>query len=380
MPYEIVRLTVNDYEELLDFIDLVFHIDFRKTLPILYKPTDESMSCQYAVKEGGRIRAAVGSFPMTWHVGGVALKVAGIGNVAVHPYHRSKGYMVTLMNAAIADMGSEGVDLSYLGGQRQRYQYFGYELCGPAYSVHMSGHSIKHLIPSSYEPRYEFVEMEKVDAAIVDSAYAVYQGQPARIERSRSTFVEGLRSFNSRPLAIVHDSGEVAGYLTLNGTSVGEIALRHEADLDDVLSSLIARRSLRELTVAVAPHETQKLHQVIPIADSFSAANSGNYRVFNFAAVVRAFLTLKAQECPLASGHAVIETELFGRHAVSVAPEEVSVTETDQMPDVVLSGMQVYQALFGIAPLQAYFGGSAKAQLLLSWFPLPLNLPLPDHV
>ena len=47
---ELVRLKANDYEEAMDFLDIVFskaHCphDFGSMLPIIYRPTDEHMNC-----------------------------------------------------------------------------------------------------------------------------------------------------------------------------------------------------------------------------------------------------------------------------------------------------------------------------------------------
>ena len=44
-----------------------------------------------------------------------------IGNVAVGKAYRSMGYMIELMEMSVEDMRKNGVDVAYLGGQRQRY-------------------------------------------------------------------------------------------------------------------------------------------------------------------------------------------------------------------------------------------------------------------
>jgi len=380
MAYDIVRLEAGDYEELVDFINMVFKIDFKVIMPRLYRPTDLSMSWQYAVKENGKIRAAVGSIPMTYHIGDTALKVAGIGNVAVHGYHRSKGYMVELMNAAVDAMVAEGVDFSFLTGQRQRYQHFGYEICGTEYSVNFDSHNVKHIMPADFAPAYTFEDLGKQTSETIDAAFEIHKGLPLRVERLREEFAEALGTYAANPLIIFDKDRNVAGYLTLNRTSVSEIALRDESALQTVLFSLIKERQLRELSLTVASHEIEKLARTIPICDGYSMNNAGNYRVFTFAKTVQAFLQFKVSYAPLLDGELIISSDLLGTYAISVSGGKAAVTETDKAPDISLTGMDIYPFLFGTASANIFTAGSRHPELAISWFPLPLSFPAPDHV
>lgn len=123
------------YDDYMDFINYVFGFngneqDFKKLLPKLYNPECDPCYNNYVVTENGKLKAAIGAFDSEVAVGGEVLKCRGIGNVAVHPYSRSKGYMIDCMNMALSDMVKDGVDYSILGGQRQRYNYFGFDYIG----------------------------------------------------------------------------------------------------------------------------------------------------------------------------------------------------------------------------------------------------------
>lgn len=125
---EVIRLKAQDYDDAIAFLNLVFGkehrvSDFAKMLPIIYRPTDEHMNCNFAVRENGEIRGIVGLFPAEMKVGGTILKLGGIGSVSSHPQDRGKGWMKLLMGQAIAEMANTEVDISWLGGFRQRYQY-----------------------------------------------------------------------------------------------------------------------------------------------------------------------------------------------------------------------------------------------------------------
>jgi len=82
---QIQRLSVNDFEESMDFLNLVFSqtygpMDFEKMLPRLYKPTDEHMKHNLVVRDNGKIRALVGLYPSELVAGDSAMPavLAGI--------------------------------------------------------------------------------------------------------------------------------------------------------------------------------------------------------------------------------------------------------------------------------------------------------------
>ena len=86
------------HEELIDFLNYVFGMNgadsgFYRLLPKLYKPENRPEDYNYVVLEDGKLRAAVGAYPIELEVAGHVLRGAGIGSVAVHPFHRRKGYM-----------------------------------------------------------------------------------------------------------------------------------------------------------------------------------------------------------------------------------------------------------------------------------------------
>ena len=64
--------------------------------------------------------------PLSLLVAGKPLRAAGIGTVSVHPYARGEGHMKKLMHMTLEECRENGADLAMLGGQRQRYEYFGF--------------------------------------------------------------------------------------------------------------------------------------------------------------------------------------------------------------------------------------------------------------
>jgi len=380
MPFDIVKLTSDDREELVDFIDLVFGLDFKLILPRLYQPGDECMSWQYAVKEQGRIRAAVGSFPMTYKVGEHKLEVIGIGNVAVHRDHRSKGYMKVLMNAALESMSTKAIDISWLGGQRQRYQYFGYETCGTSHNFSLKQESLKHTIPANYVPHFSFEPLAGQTTEIVDRAFDIFNSQPVHIERHREDFLTTLQTFQSVPHAIYDENRTMVGYLTARQGKIQELVLTNDAIFTDVLYSFSITQNTKDFGLTLYPHETDKLAQASRICDYQRTESAGNFRVFNFANTVLALLKLKSNYLPLPDGDLVIGSDLFGGHEINISRGEISVTKTEKASDIYVKGFDIYQVLFGNLPISGFIQDGPKNKLILAWFPLQLSFPSQDHV
>ena len=75
----------------------------------------------------GKSGGVIAQMPIGLSVLDETLKCGMIGSVSVHPYARGEGHMKRLMAMAAEDARERQYDLMILGGQRQRYNYFGFE-------------------------------------------------------------------------------------------------------------------------------------------------------------------------------------------------------------------------------------------------------------
>ena len=69
------------HEELIDFLNYVFGMNgadsgFYRLLPKLYKPENRPEDYNYVVLEGGKLRAAVGAYPIELEVAGHVLRLS----------------------------------------------------------------------------------------------------------------------------------------------------------------------------------------------------------------------------------------------------------------------------------------------------------------
>ena len=148
------RALPHEEADILDFINYVFSQahrphNFKTLLPKVYAH-DGFHRYHYVAVQDGKIRATVAVMPAFMPVGNNdMLKIGYVGSVSVHPYARGEGHMKKLMHMMLEDAEKEGYDLLALGGQRQRYQYFGFERGGAKLCFTVNQSNIRHALPNT---------------------------------------------------------------------------------------------------------------------------------------------------------------------------------------------------------------------------------------
>ena len=93
------RATDFSYDAVMELLNLSFNFTepeslFQGLLPKCYREEYRPQDSNYVVvDENGVMAAAVGAYDHEISVSSHVLRCRGIGNVAVHPEHRNKGYM-----------------------------------------------------------------------------------------------------------------------------------------------------------------------------------------------------------------------------------------------------------------------------------------------
>ena len=99
MKREIIDASSEDFNELMKFLNRCFPFDvMEKDYCHIYRPDDDRyMAMNKIIKDGNKIIANIGIFPLNVVVQNVELKVAGIGGIAVNPEYRGKNLMKDLL-------------------------------------------------------------------------------------------------------------------------------------------------------------------------------------------------------------------------------------------------------------------------------------------
>ena len=377
------------HDEYLDFINYVFGFngreqDFPKLLPKLYAREDNPAANSYVVVENGRMKAAVGAFDHAMTVCGRELRCRSIGNVAAHPYDKSRGFMKRLMNMAVEDMICDGIAMSTLGGRRQRYNYFSYEKSGTTYRFSVVPDNMRHTYGADRDAHHRFdVRVVKADdAASLDAIAALSARQQYVPIRSRERLYDILRSWKMVPVAL-WEGDRFAGYAVLRDNSVTEWLMVEESasEIADAAICLFDWKGASNLTFKLPAFATAYIEVLYPLAEGYSLEINESYSILNFAAVADAFLALKATYTELSDGkltlliHGRAGDERItlsvqdGKTAVTAASEEDAV-------DAELGHLEAINLLFSsFCPARDRLPAHARV-----WLPLPIWMYAADEV
>lgn len=376
------RGTHEQFDDYVDFINYVFGFngndsDFIKLLPKLYRPELAPAYHSFNAIEDGKFKAAIGAFPCEQTVCGMTLRCVGIGNVAVHPRARSRGYMRRLMEMAIDDMVAHGVDFSALGGRRQRYNYFSYDRAGTQISFTVNADNIRHTFGREPAP-FTAAPVSADDAASLDAIAALSAAQPYAPIRDRAELYNILISWQARPFA-VRDGERFVGYAVVRGDSVTEILAADGADFIGMIRAIYAAVGRSSISVKLPVWQTAYIRALEPIGESATVSCPEMFSVLCYRRVIEAFLRLKATYAPLPDGE--FTALIHGRGGdeqlrIAVHNGEITVEATDSAPDLELGHLEA---------MNFFFSPTCTARLtapihVQMWLPLPIWLYNADAV
>lgn len=363
-------------EAYIAFANMVFTnngdvTDFETLVPKVYGANVDSSDMHYlAVDDEKGIRGLLAVMPNELYIGGETLKIGYIGSVSVHPEARGEGHMKVLMNMAIEDMKNGGVDISLLGGHRQRYEYFDFAKGGIGYSVTISEPNVKHALKHVDASDVRFEEIT-FDSSWVDPAYAMFEKQQVRFCRNRTRFVDICCNYNCRPWAILC-GGAFAGYLICNTAKDGiaEMIVESADVLDKAVKAWILQNNLKRIQMSLPVWNQDMLKRLGCYAGDTSFGMRVQSSVYNPRKVLKAMLTAKSGFERLEDGCLTLNVE--GDHfTVEMRNGLVRVYDGGENP-VCLNRLQASQ-LFAYA-----FDYEGRAQTPAGWFPLPLYETAPD--
>ncbi|MDR0399446.1 MAG: GNAT family N-acetyltransferase [Treponema sp.] len=302
MNIQYVTAKREDYDDLMDFGNYVFSharspVDFPSLLPKLYNRERFMEGIHYLAREDGKIRAAVGAYPLTMNILGDTLPGRGIGMVSVHPYARSRGYMKVLMETALKDMVRDGIVFSCLGGLRQRYEYFGFSPAGTRIVFECRRSNIRHTQGKDFSPSLSIRQVKEGEEELT-AIYEFHQSKAARIERRRENFFDILSSWKNRVFVLTEGTG-FAGYLVYSGAdnTIPEINLidpRRMAAAACFFNYLDKHNDRDQLSVCVQPWEHSKIESLSAFAEDYRISTAYSFAVFDWPLFLSALLKLKA--------------------------------------------------------------------------------------
>lgn len=175
----------NEFGEAMAFTDRIFRANFKGrqvvagNYPHLY--SSDKHKRLLLVRDRGQLVGCLGMHPMLHHAEEVSVNAGGLGIVGTHPERRREGIMAAMLNNAISRMQQTGYSVSVLVGDRQRYNWFGWEYAGLR---HLFTLDLRHLgRPSAIERKLELRRLQD-NHSLHRKLLASSPKRPYRVERS----------------------------------------------------------------------------------------------------------------------------------------------------------------------------------------------------
>lgn len=374
---ELVRLKKEDFNEAVNLLNTVFTIqngsemDFESIFPRIFIPEDKTMGWHLGAKINGKLCGVAASYPLTYRVGGVDLKISAGGNVAVDGNMRGRGIMQSILNKLDEEDRAEGFDISYLHGDRFRYRNFGFERCGVEYYFTLTRSMLGKDAP---ERQFTYVDLRTAEEAFIKKVFDFYNTQSAFLIRDYDSFMPALKAKKRLPLAVLSEDKELIAYLVVGADNcISEIFVTDEILFSDVVKGYMAQFDACKLFLGM-PAYSPLVEQAHKVAERYHIMQPGNFKIFNFKRVVESFMHEKSLHEFMSDGNITIDSEVFGTWSIEKSGDKICVEPYKGEAQYVLPGYTAYSFLFGPLSPQA-FSGNYKDELLKSWFPLPLYCP-----
>ena len=290
--------------------------------------------------------------------------------------------MKRLLGDWITDL--EGTcDLLALDGQRQRYAYFGFTPGSEKYTFYLDVANVRHTWKNGELSAYTFAPLfpENGEADEEAAAFAKKLNEEKPLYVVREDVKACLKTFGEQAIAI-WKNGERIGYLALcGGNQVVEAEVLEEQDFVPALAAYLKENALDSLFISIPVYETGKAAALSEVCESFTKERCGSamYRIFQFADVIEAMLTMKAETMGISDGtwFAVLEGQPL---TVTVKDGTVTVTREAHPWADVLNREQAQELL--LSPL-ASKGSKVPSEIWKNipsdWFPLPLYCAAADE-
>ncbi|MCL2600428.1 MAG: GNAT family N-acetyltransferase [Treponema sp.] len=298
------KACAEDFDDVVDLANYVFSnahrpCDFKALLPNLFRPEYFMDGIHYLARENGKIKAIVGAYPLEIEFAeGGKLPGRGIGTVSVHPYCRSKGYMKVLMKMALEDMRRDGMVFSCLGGQRQRYEYFGYTPVGSVYTFSCNEANISHTLGRQWKTGLTLEKLDAADDASIDRIRAMHDAKGIRLHRGKDRLFDILSSWKAETF-VVTEAGRFEGYLVHKGQGtddsvISEINLKDFSRLPEVVGLFLRGLNGGDTKVCASLHEHEKTARLSGFAEGYTLGPAYQFAVFDHARFADAFVKFRA--------------------------------------------------------------------------------------
>ena len=373
MAERIRTVQLGEWEEFQNFLERCYGHSrgfFPRHYPQLYRQDEDALACFFVLEKDGKIVSHVGLFPLECVAFGCRVKVGGIGGVSTLPEERGKGYMSRLLRHVIAQMKDRGWPLSGLGGDRQRYNAFGWEVAGLKYTLRFTRRSMDRAEVRPTEVR------EVMPEEAVFEVERLLRTLPLRVERRQASPIlrkPGIRAWLSED-----------GYLLSKGEGFGSVQVLELASPTgrepELVRAVVEQCFGAEAVLQVSAWDRERLKRLLPPAAWWNAEPDWVYRIVDLAGLLEAYRGwLEGRAKWVAS----LELSLGFKFQDEV--QQATIFVRDGKVEIARGRRaEPYVELDALEGVRLLLGGPSPEREevagLSGLLPLPVHIPILDHV
>ena len=380
MSYNIELLKKNDIGQFRKLVNHAFPADvpFEKTWPHICLDRRRSNTKHLGIRHKGRIVSHVGFLPVKMKLPGATLNIAGIGGVATYKEYRGKGFMKLQLNYAENLMNSGDYDISWLGGDRKRYGYFGWENGGrlmeycaterSTQGVDLSGHTYRKY-SGNIDDLIEIIKMHERDGIGLKRTltdYKLYLGRLGRdtiIAYSGKAPVAYISIMKSKKNIKTGEINEFGGNLTA---------------LKKLFRYVIESYKFGKITVYAPPFYSRYKELLVAISENWKLhAIDGMIKIINLRSTLNKFrgqMNAKIKGLGLKDVRITLEVPELNQKVTLEIGKTVKIVnnDIDATRKISLSRREMVRFLFGLSKPSDEFDLGPEYSVLNTIFPLDI--------
>ncbi len=378
---QVERATAKDYDALLDFMNDAFgypaDAGFDRFLPVMWKRDDAHMGKHLIIRDGERIVAGLGVYPLPVSIMGEPLLFATCGNVGTRKEYRGRGLMTTLLQAAMAELKAIGADAARLEGKRERYARYGFAHAGLSRQFLF----YRSALLSPPCQAYTFTPIAIGDTAALTFASQLQRSEAQFVHRGgNDEFFQISSAWYRRPYLACDAAGKPVGMLSVseNSEEIAEIYAASTEVKAELLRAWIITNNLGKASYPAPGYDTALARILHRDCAALALKHASQFKIMHWDKLARALLKLKFSPAPFPEGSLALHIRGYGtlcyRDGVFEMTDGV---QSDWSVDPLIATA----LLFGYdAPTAVCDIPSDRRILAQTLFPLPLSWNTQDRV
>ena len=274
-----------------------------------------------------------------------------------------------------------GADYMVLGGDRQRYEHWGFECAGVNPGFSFDEHSFTHVYGKDAVFGYEFVPFSKELTEDLAEAKKLRTSEQTYVLHEPDQEYNIYFSMGAKPSFIKKD-GVFCGSVMCFDAAVGDLRLKRPSEAGKVLNDLRKAFGIAELRVnRVAPDQEEMTAVLSGIAGGFMLMSCEMIHVLNYERTIRAFLRMKCAILDFPDCGITAEFENGERLRIGVQDCEAVVEKIPESAPVDIRFTDPWASVnyfFGLMRFVTDFGCGELPQA--PFLPLPYYQPACDEI